>query len=170
MKSPDKMLTAIVVGIIALVLIVFAVVLTRPEVEYRTDDTPEGVAFNYLLAIQNEDYDKAYGYLSPLLKDYPASVIEFKRDIQYDRWRFREDSSVSLDIISTDLISATEAVVSVSETWFNSGGLFSSSQSATDFSIILNMIDGAWKIVDADYYFASCWSTTRDCTEFGIYP
>ncbi|MEK6256736.1 MAG: hypothetical protein N2C13_05395, partial [Chloroflexota bacterium] len=69
MKSPDKFLIAIVVGIVALVLVVFAVTLARGAPEYKAHDNPEGGDFNYLQAIHNEDYKRAYSYLSSNLKD-----------------------------------------------------------------------------------------------------
>ena len=58
MKNTDKFLIGIVVSIILLVVIVFAVVLTRPEPAYQTDDTASGVAHNYLLAIQREEFER----------------------------------------------------------------------------------------------------------------
>ena len=163
MKPPDKFLMGITIGVIVLVAVVFAVVLSRPAVEYKPGDSPEGIAFNYLLAIQNEDYERAYSYLSTHLQDYPKTAAEFMRDIENDRWRFRSGSSVSLDITSFDMLGDGEAVVSVRETWFNSGDLFSSSQSRKEFNIYLEREDGEWKIVDADYYFSACWTSINNC-------
>lgn len=163
MKSPDKFLIGIIIGVVVLLAVVFGVVLTRPADEYQSEDTPEGVVHNYLLALQNEDYQRAYTYLSPSLDGYPESPIEFKRSVERDRWRFRADASISLSIQSTELIAENRAVVEVRETRFYSGDLFSSSHSTMEFELFLFLEAGDWKIRDADYYFAACWLDYADC-------
>jgi hypothetical protein len=74
MKSTDKFLIGIVVGIVLLVVAAFVITLARPEPTYQVEGTPESVAHNYLLALQKEDYQRAYGYLSPTLKGYPVRL------------------------------------------------------------------------------------------------
>jgi len=51
MKSSDRFLIVIIIGIVLLAGGAFALTLTRPEPTYRSEDTPEGVATNYLLAL-----------------------------------------------------------------------------------------------------------------------
>ena len=163
MKSPDKFLIGIIIAVVVLLAVVFGVILSRPAVEYQSEDTPTGVAHNYLLALQDEDYERAYGYLSPELSGYPESTIQFKRDVDRDRWRFRQGSSVSLTIQSSNLLGDDRAYIKVLETNFYSGDLFSSSQYTTDFEIFLVLENGQWKIMDSDYYFAFCWSRDDGC-------
>ena len=173
MKSPDKFLVGIVVGVAVLLAVVFGVILSRPADEYQAEDTPEGVAHNYLLALQKEDYERAYGYLYAGLENYPASVTAFERDLEKDRWRFRSESSVSLSIQSFSYRGKTNAVVKVRETQFYSGSLFSSSQNSTDFEIhlVLDVDNGSiWKISDADFYFYTCWTSDNPCNYPGIVP
>ena len=55
MKSPDKFLIGIIIAVVVLLAVVFGVILSRPAVEYQSEDTPAGVAHNYLLALQDED-------------------------------------------------------------------------------------------------------------------
>ena len=55
MKSTDKVLIAIVAGIILLIIVAFVVALAKPEPTYQAEDTPEGVAYNYLLALQRKN-------------------------------------------------------------------------------------------------------------------
>lgn len=64
MKNTDKMLIAIVIGIVLLVVIALAITLTRPEPTYQAEDNPEGITHNYLLALQKKDYERAYVLLS----------------------------------------------------------------------------------------------------------
>jgi hypothetical protein len=63
----DRFLTGILVGIAVLVVVALAVFFTRKGTQaYVSDDTPEGVVHNYVLAVLNKDYNKAYGYLADL--------------------------------------------------------------------------------------------------------
>lgn len=163
MKSPDKFLIGILVGVVVLLVTVFGVILTRPADEYQAEDTPEGVAHNYLLALQNEDYQRAYSYLSPKLRGYPSSYIDFKRNVEQKRWLFRNGSSVSLAILSSELMGDSQADVDVRETRFYSGDFFNSSQSTREFEIYLALENDQWKIKDSDSYFAPCWLEFKGC-------
>lgn len=62
MKSSGKLLIDIVAGIAVLVLVAFVITLGRSQPTYQAEDTLEGVAYNYLLAIQKQDFERAYGY------------------------------------------------------------------------------------------------------------
>ena len=63
----DRFLTGILVGIALLVVVALAVFFTRRNTQtYISEDVPEGVVHNYVLAILNADYEKAYGYLAEL--------------------------------------------------------------------------------------------------------
>jgi len=74
----DRFLTGILVGIGVLVVVALAVFFTRKDSQtYVADDTPEGVVHNYVLAVLNKDYEKAYGYLAEL--KYKPTYEEFRR-------------------------------------------------------------------------------------------
>jgi hypothetical protein len=63
----DRFLTGILVGIAVLVVIALTVFfLRRGSQSYISEETPEGVVHNYILAVLNDDYEKAYGYLAEL--------------------------------------------------------------------------------------------------------
>jgi hypothetical protein len=161
MKSTDKFLVGIVVGVILLVAVAFVVTLIQPVPTYQTEDTPEGVVHNYLLALQKGDYQRAYNYLSPTLEGYPASVDRFTEDVKDSRWRFRLDADVTLAVDSAE-VTGSRAMVEVRESRFYSGDLFDSNQYTTIFEIKLRLEDGGWKIVDSDHYFAWCWKKKSD--------
>lgn len=162
MKNTDKFLIGIVAGIVALVIAAFVVTLTRPEPTYQPEDTPKGVTHNYLLALQKEEYERAYGYLSPTLDGYPADVDEFIEAMADHSWRFRLDTDATL-AVESDRVTGSRATVKVRESRFRGGGLMDSSQSVTQFDMELQLEEGVWKIVDADYYFASCWKSNEGC-------
>ncbi len=63
----DRFLTGILIGIGLLILTALAVFFTRQSDQaYVSDETPEGVVHDYVLALLNKDYPKAYGYLADL--------------------------------------------------------------------------------------------------------
>lgn len=162
MKHTDKFLIGIVVGIVALVIVAFVVTLVRPEPTYQPEDTPKGVTHNYLLALQKGEYERAYGYLSSALTGYPASVDEFADAITDYSWQFRLDADTTLAVESAREV-GSRVVVQVRESRFYGGSLIGNSQSVTLFDVKLELEDGAWKIVDADYYFAKCWRNDKGC-------
>ena len=156
MKKIDKFLFAIVLGAALLIGVTFIVVLLKPEPTYLVDDSPEGIAHNYLLALQLEQHERAYAYLSDTLPGYPSNITEFKRSLDNYSWRIRTDTDTSLAIDSFE-IDDTRAVVTVRETRFYNRGLFESSQQSSTFDMVLHLEAGEWKIVDSKSYFSWCW-------------
>jgi hypothetical protein len=63
----DRFLTGILVGIAVLIVIALAVFFVRRGSQsYISEDAPQGVVHNYVLAVLNKNYEKAYGYLADL--------------------------------------------------------------------------------------------------------
>jgi len=63
----DRFLIGILVGIGVLIVVALGLFFMRQDkLEYLADDTPEGVTYNYALAVTDRDYEKAYGYLADL--------------------------------------------------------------------------------------------------------
>lgn len=167
MKGTDKFLIGIVAGIVLLVAAVLALALLRPAQQpgYRPGDTPEGVAHNYLLSLQLEEYDRAYSYLSPTLPGYPGNVEALERDVQGNRWNFGypdRDRDVSLAVESAN-VSGDRARVVVRQTVFYRGGLFDSGQHSSTFTMTLRREQGTWKVTGSDSYWADCWDWSEGC-------
>jgi hypothetical protein len=165
MKNTDKFLVGIVVGVVVLVATAFAVALLRPKPTYQLEDTPKGVAHNYLLALQKEDYIRAYGYLSPTIEGYPASAEVFEQNARdYSQNLRLGDTSTMLEVVSARL-SGEWAAVTVRETSFYQGGLFDSRQNVNTFEMQLrrDSQSGAWRIIKSGSYWASCWNDKAVC-------
>jgi len=161
MKKTDKILIGIVGGIILLVVVAFVVALAKPKPVYQAEDKPEGVAFNYLFALQQKEYERAYGYLSPDLKGYPKNLDAFVGDIRDHSWSFRDlnDSSTTVEVGAVETI-GTRTDVHIVETHFREGGLFDSGSYTSNYVITLRQdANGKWKIVEANSYWDSCWDT-----------
>jgi len=162
MKMTDKILIGIVVGIVLLIIVALVVALTQSEPTYQSENTPEAVAHNYLLALQKEEFEEAYSYLYPDLKGYPESLEKFEEQIQDNSWSFRLDRDVTLSVESTK-VTGDRATVEVLESSFYGGGLFDSGQSTYDFDMELRQVDNEWKIIESDWYFAWCWDRLEGC-------
>ncbi len=165
MKNTDKFLTGIVIGVVLLVGAAFAVALMRPKPVYRSEESPDGVAHNYLLALQQRDYDRAYTLLSPAIKSYPASAEAFAGDIQNknNSWNFRLDDTSTTLAVDSARITGDQATVTVRETHFNQGGLFDSNQYTNTFEMRVRREDGVWRITGSDAYWAYCWDDPLGC-------
>jgi hypothetical protein len=164
MKNSDKILIAIVGGVLLLVAVAFVVALTRPEPTYQADDTPESVAHNYLLAFQKGDYERAYRYLSPDIENYPPDLEQFVADVQNTGYNFNLDqqNSVTLEIVGSE-VTGDLATVDVRQTTFYQGDLFNSGEWSHTFPMRLrrNSAGEAWKIHASDSYWAYCWTDTN---------
>jgi hypothetical protein len=165
MKNTDKFLIGLVIGIIVLVGVAFAVALQRPQPTYQAEDTPAGIAFNYLFALQQKDYQRAYGYLSPTLPGYPATASAFEHDLDEYAWQIRDldNETTSLAVTATRL-DGDRAEVEIKETHFYRGGLFDSNQYTTTFDMTLQRENGGWKIIKASSYWASRWTDQKGCS------
>lgn len=153
----DWFLVIIVVGIVLLVIAALVMATLRGgRPVYQPDDTPAGVAFNYLLALQQQDYERAYRYLSPSLPGYPDSLEAFVSDIT-PAWRPFDQQDVALNVEATRLVGDT-AIVTFRETVFRRGGLFNSGQYSNTFRMTLRREEGTWKIVNSERYWQWQWS------------
>lgn len=77
---PDRSLLAIGVGIIVLVVVavIAVVVLGSRDAPAFPADTPEGVVQRHLAAVEDEDYETAWGYFSADVRA-DLSVEEYRR-------------------------------------------------------------------------------------------
>ena len=144
----DKFLIGIVVGIIVLVIAAVSVVLLRGKSEeYVADNDPAGVVHNYFLAIQRQDYDKAYNYLSDEIKSKP--------DL---------DDFILILKIGESSIDAKRAQVQVTITTYRGGGFLDSGSYANRDTVHLRSTpNGEWKIFQFPYpYWGYDWNEPKD--------
>jgi hypothetical protein len=141
----DRFLTGILIGIGVLVVVALAVFFTRKDTQaYISDSTPEGVVHNYVLAVLNKDYEKAYGYLADL--EYKPTYEEFRRPFLNG---YVNPDSTAVDIGETE-IDGDEASVEVAQI-YNSGDPFSSGYRDVQRAILVNQ-NGAWKLSNMPAY------------------
>lgn len=141
----DRFLTGILIGIGVLVVIALAVFFSRRDTQtYISDDRPEGVVHNYVLAVLNKDYEKAYGYLADL--EYKPTYEEFRRPFLNG---YVNPDNTAVDIGISE-ISGDEASVEVSQI-YNSSDPFSSGYRDTQRAILVKQ-NGAWKLSNMPAY------------------
>jgi hypothetical protein len=135
----DRFLTGILVGIGALILLALGLFFTRQDRrEYVAEDAPEGVVHNYVLAILNQDYQKAYGYLADL--ENKPSYDEFRRAFLNG---MVNPGEAGVDV-GTAVVNDDEAVVSLT-VFYSYRDPFSSGYETTDRALLVNQ-DGQWKL------------------------
>lgn len=159
MHGSNKFLFSMVMGVILLVIVAFSVVLLRPEPTYQDDSTAGGAAHNYLLALQQEDYERAYQYI-PTAYKYPTDANDLADNVRQENWRFEDDSEFSLAVESVKPRGENEAIVTVRKTTFYNEGLMGSYEDSHTFTMKMLLEDGAWKVGDSSDYWSDCWGTT----------
>ncbi len=166
MKGTDKLLVAIIVGVLVTVVAAVIVVVRRPPPSYREENTAEDTVHNYLLALEWQDYARAYSYISPSLKGYPFSVDRFTEQVRSNEYQFPfDDDSITVEVESSRTIAASDNLVQVSvrQTTFSRGGLFGSNQYSSLYDVQVQRESGKWKIGKSDRYFLSCWTQAAGC-------
>jgi hypothetical protein len=157
----DKFLISIVVGIVVLIVVALAVVLLRaPGNEaYIPDDTPTGVVHNYFLALQKDDYEKAYSYLAEDVQR-DVDLDKFIRDVD----NFQADSQAALQIgeVSTG---EARVQVDITITTYSPGGFFESNTYTQYHTALLKRAaDGSgWRLTNFPYpYWGYDWGEPED--------
>ena len=141
----DRFLTGILIGIGVLVVLALVVFFARRDTQtYISDDTPEGVVYNYVLAVLNKDYEKAYGYLADL--EYKPTYEEFRRPFLNGQVN---PNNTTVDVGISE-INGDEASVEVTQI-YNPSDPFSSGYRDTQRAILVNQ-NGAWKISSMPAY------------------
>ncbi len=143
----DKFLIGILIGIGALVLLALGLFFIRQESkrDYIADSTPDGVVHNYVLAVLNKDYQKAYGYLADL--DYKPAYEDFRQSF------FKgmvNPADVGIDVGAVE-INDDSAVVMLSYYYANNDP-FSSRYVSEDRALLVQQ-NGAWKLSSMPYNF-----------------
>jgi hypothetical protein len=118
-------------------LVLFFVRNEKPA--YGPEDKPEGVLYNYAVALQLHDYERAYVYLAE--KDNKPTYNTFH---QAFLTRQLDTSTSALQIGNVQMLENGEAWVNVTIQYAGSG-LFNNGWSSNDKGTLTRQ-NGAWKI------------------------
>jgi hypothetical protein len=142
----DKFLTGILIGVGVLIVLALVLFFTRQEdKEYKAENTPDGVVHNYVLAILNKDYEKAYGYLADL--ENKPTYQEFRQSFLNG---YVSSESAGVEIGEVEIIN-NDAYVDLI-VYYSYNDPFSSSSGSTETATLVKQ-NGAWKISVMPYYF-----------------
>lgn len=151
----DRFLTGILIGIAVLVVVALAVFFLRRDTQtYISEDAPEGVVHNYVLAVLNDDYDRAYGYLAEL-ENKPT--FEQFRDA-FVTGTVNPDSSavdVGASQINGDTASVEVAII------YNPSDPFSTGYRDVQRALLVRQ-DEAWKLSAMPTYYFWDYSWYQD--------
>lgn len=142
----DRFLMGILAGIGVLVVLALVVFFARKDTQtYISDDTPKGVVHNYVVAVLNKDYEKAYGYLADL--DHKPTYDVFRN--AFLQKAVNPDNS-AVDIgdaeISGDTASVEVALVN------NPSDPFSTGYRDVQHAALVQQ-NGVWKITAMPTYY-----------------
>jgi hypothetical protein len=148
----DRFLTGILVGIAVLVVVALAVFFIRRDTQtYVSEDVPDGVVHNYVLAVLNGDYTKAYGYLADL-ENKPT--YEQFRDAFIKGMVNPNNSAVDIgqSEVNNDTASVEVALI------YNPSDPFSTGYRDVQRAILVKQ-NGAWKLssMPGYYYWDYSW-------------
>ncbi len=148
----DRFLTGILIVIALLVAASLSVFFLRQDAAtYLSEDTPEGIVHNYVYAIQQGHYEKAYDYLAD--KENKPSYDEFRQDLFLD-----QNSGQGIQIGEVEIGKDTASVeIAITE---NRGELFFKQYSYSDAALLI-MQDGEWKIFQMHFSYWS-WNWYQD--------
>ena len=141
----DRFLLGILIGIGVLILAALIVFFSRQNQQtYGPEDTPNGVVHNYILAVLNGNYQKAYGYLADL--EYKPSYDTFRRSFATGTVN---PSDTGVTIGKTD-VTGEDATVEVN-TMNTQNDPFSSEYNNTGSADLVKQ-NGGWKILSMTAY------------------
>lgn len=162
-SRPDWFLLAIVAGVVVLIVTALAMAARQQPPGYLEDGSPEGVTHDYLLALANSDFERAWLLLSPEAPGYPSTLEQFVDDIADQRWAFALHEPSRAFSVSDASIAGGRAVVVVTESTFRQQGLFDSNQWTREFTVTLARDGDTWRILSSERYWHRCWSTPPPC-------
>jgi hypothetical protein len=136
----DRFLMGILIFIGVLVVAALVLFFARNEKPaYGPEDKPEGVLYNYAVALQLHDYERAYSYLAK--KDNQPTYNIFH---QAFLTRQLDTSNSALQVGNVQMLENGEAWVSVTIEYAGNG-LLNNGWSNTDKGTLVQQ-NGAWKI------------------------
>lgn len=143
----DRFLTGILIGIGVLVIAALAVFFIRRDTQtYVQEDTPEGVVHNYVVAILNKEYERAYGYLADL--DNKPAYDEFRNSFVTGILGNPGNSAVD---VGDSEVSGEDATVEVAMI-FNPSDPFSTGYRDVQNAILVKQ-GGDWKLSSMPTYY-----------------
>ena len=141
----------IAVAALVVVSVAVALIADRGERELRAETTPEGVVQRYLIAIDDDDSQTAYNYLSQRLKD--ACSYQHFRDS--NTWIREQDMRISLT--DTEVVGESrEVTVRIRQIYVRGDLPFTPDESSYTQRFVLRQYDSAWRFYEPPWPMNYC--------------
>lgn len=128
---------------------------------YMPDSSPEASAYNYSLALINEDYTRAWRYLSTSLTGYPQSPEILRNQLFLEGQQFDLAASPCIYVDST-VGTGDRVTVRLREQYYDPCGVLDlQNLTYTYFQVELVLEAGEWRILHADRHFIPGWSSPQ---------
>jgi hypothetical protein len=155
--TQDRFLLVILIAIGVLVVLAVGLFFIRGDTQdYGLEDVPQGVLRNYVLALEEEDYQRAYGYLQD---------ADRKPDFDHFRQAFltqQLNPSHTAMQIGEIKQSGDDVIVSVVVIRGSSGPFGNTSRESTS-ALLVKDESGNWKIANLPYpYWGWDWYATGE--------
>jgi hypothetical protein len=164
-STSDKLLWGIVGGIALIIIASLVVLLRQPEaIAYQEGNEPAVVAHNYLTAIHLNELDRAYGYVSPEVENYPADATAFWTELRSSWYCPMAEEGAYMYGVTEVTRGENTAVVNATTTIYqNRDTLFWGNNSYQNVNnITLQQINGRWYIAHADQCWNPCWNDSNN--------
>ena len=140
---------AIIIGVLIIATVSLVLLMKGNKVTLLPEDSPQGTVQRYLIAIQERDYQKAFGYLS---------FSPMDKITTYNDWLMMVSPQASSQTVwKATLGKATlygdNANVEVTIDTIRPGGLFGDSQFSQQLTFFLTKTNNAWLITSPTYIY-----------------
>lgn len=141
---------AVAVAVLVIASVAVALVADR-EPELRAESTPEGIVQRYLIAIDENETDAAYAYMSQRLKD-GCSLQHFRDSII---WTREQDMRISL--AGTETVGESrEVTVRIRQVYVRGDVPFTPNESSYTQRFVLRQYDSAWRFYEPPWPMNYC--------------
>jgi hypothetical protein len=151
-RVADPFLMGIVAALALLVLIavVTVFVVLRQPVRELPANTPGGVVQRYFAALEKQDYDEAYGYLSGTMKEKPT-----RADFIQAHMNSRSSGSSSQIRITRENVYGEQASVELATTSYYQSNFPVPSSNEWTYNSTISLVreSGQWRINDLPYIY-----------------
>ena len=140
---------AIVIGVLVIATVSLVLLTKGNKVTLLPEDSPQGTVQRYLMAIQEKDYQKAFGYLSFSPTDKITSFSDWLMMVGPQS----SSQSVWRATLGTVTENENNATVEINIDTLRSGGLFGDSQFSQQINFLLIKKGNSWFITSPNYIY-----------------
>lgn len=141
----DRFLNGLIIGVGVLIIIALVLFFVRQQqADYRPGDAPNDVVHNYVLAIMNRDYERAFEYLSE--GSEKPSLSQFQQELS----RQANDINHANITIGSVFIDGEVATVQLNIRQSYDRSLLGNPSRYAEFAQ-LKLENGEWKLISVPY-------------------